>query len=252
MLDKNTAKKLAKELKIDLFTIYREYLQLLFLKYFYAKSESEKTFFKGGTAIRLLLGSFRFSEDLDFTCLLTPQSLNDLVEGAIRDMCTEVEGVSFKRLESVANSFTCKIFQRLEEFSFPLTIRLDFSLREKPIFTDTSYIGSIFPIGPYPQVTCLKDKEMLAEKIRALAIRGRGRDIFDLWYLLTKRIGIDWELVNKKMLFYKEEINLAELITIIEKMPLKHIKSDLTRFLPISHRDLVNKMQELTIKKLSE
>lgn len=252
MLDKNTAKKLAKELKIDLFTIYREYLQLLFLKYFYAKNESEKTFFKGDTAIRLLLGSFRFSEDLDFTCLLSSQSLNNLIGGAIRDMRKEVGDVSFKRLESVANSFTCKIFQRLEKFNFPLTIRLDFSLMEKPIFTDTSYIESIFPIGAYPQVACLKDKEILAEKIRALAIRGRGRDIFDLWFLLTKRIGINWELVNKKMLFYKKEINLSELITAVERMPLKHIKSDLTRFLPISHRDLADKIQGLTIKKLRE
>jgi len=67
MLDKDTAQDLSRELRIDLFTVYREYLQLLFLKYFYNQKESQKIYFKGGTALRFLYGSFRFSEDLDFT-----------------------------------------------------------------------------------------------------------------------------------------------------------------------------------------
>ena len=70
MLDKETAQDLSKKLNIDLFTIYREYLQLLFLKYFYNQKETDKVYFKGGTALRFLFGSFRFSEDLDFTTLL--------------------------------------------------------------------------------------------------------------------------------------------------------------------------------------
>lgn len=63
MLDEEACKNLAKELKIDLFTVWREYLQLLFLKYFYAGKNTEKVYFRGGTALRFLFGSFRFSED---------------------------------------------------------------------------------------------------------------------------------------------------------------------------------------------
>jgi len=50
MLEKGVALQLSRELKIDLFTIYREYLQILFLKYFYGQKESQKIYLKGGTA----------------------------------------------------------------------------------------------------------------------------------------------------------------------------------------------------------
>ena len=43
----------------------------------------------------------------------------------------------------------------------------------------------MFPVGPYPQVAHLKIKELLAEKVRAILTRTRGRDIFDLYFLLV-------------------------------------------------------------------
>src|SRR3989338_11249233 len=67
MLNYDFLDKKARESKIDRITIFREYWQLLLLQRFYLTRGSEKLFFKGGTAIRFLLGSFRFSEDLDFT-----------------------------------------------------------------------------------------------------------------------------------------------------------------------------------------
>lgn len=252
MLDNYIARNLAKEFKIDLFTIYREYLQLLFLKHFYAKHNSENIYFKGGTAIKFIFGSFRFSEDLDFTSLLNPSKLAILIEESLKDLNKEVGNVNFKKLDSFTNSFSGKISQNLPDFNFPLTIRLDFSLREKPFFADTSLIETTFPIGPYPQITHLRIEEMLAEKIRALIIRGQGRDIFDIWFLLTKKAALDWNLVNKKMLLYNKNTNMAELLTIIKNMPIKDIKSDLTKFLPLSHRNLCNNIKELTIKKLEE
>src|SRR4030066_850711 len=57
----------AKESQIDKITIFREYWQLLILQKIYLTRGSEHFIFKGGTAIRFLFGSFRFSEDLDFT-----------------------------------------------------------------------------------------------------------------------------------------------------------------------------------------
>lgn len=252
MLDRFTAQKLAKELKIDIFTIYREYLQLLFLKYLYARKGSEKVYFKGGTAIRILFGSFRFSEDLDFTTSLTSLKLNQLIQETVKDLQAEIEIVSFKKGKSIKNSFTGRIFQDLDEFKFPLTIRLDFSIREKPLFIKNSYMESIFPIGTYPLITHLDAKEMLAEKIRALITRGRGRDIFDIWFLLTKKIPLELELVNKKMSIYKKKTSLPNILSRIKKMPDEDIKSDLKRFLPVSHRDMVNKMKDLALQKLTE
>lgn len=252
MLDKDIAQNLSKQLNIDLFTIYREYLQLLFLKYLYTHKESKRVYFKGGTALRFLFGSFRFSEDLDFTALLSKKTLKNLINKTLKDLNKELEGVIFKENKTLTDSFSGKIFQKLPEFNFPLTIRLDFSLREKPFLVDTSYIETIFPVGPYPQVVHLKIEELMAEKARAILTRTRGRDIFDLWFLLSKKVPLDWQLVNKKMKYYKKRANLEELIKLIEKFPQREIKEDLTKFLPVTHRDLVEKLKDLILEKLRQ
>ena len=252
MLDKETAKRLAKDLKIDLFTVWREYLQLLFLKYFYAKRNTEKVYFKGGTALRFLFGSFRFSEDLDFSTLLDSSKLEKLVQETVRDINKEGEAVKFKERKTIGNSFSGRVFQKLQDFDFPLTIRLDFSLRENPFEIKNSYVETVFPVSAYPLVTHLSSAEIMSEKIRALFIRKKGRDIFDIWFLLTKKVPIDWKLVSKKMLIYNKEVGIREFISTIRNMPDKEIKADLTRFLPVNHRDIVSRIKGLVLDKIEE
>jgi len=251
MLKEPTIKRLAKQLKIDTFTVQREYLQLLFLKYFYTEKETAKVFFKGGTAIRLLFGSFRFSEDLDFTSLLKEKELKELALRSLDRISREESAkLMFKQEISIAGTFRARIFQEVEGLKNPLTVRLDFSIREKPFSTDVNLIETVFPIGPYPQVSHLKAEEVLAEKIRAVLMRVRGRDIFDLWFLLTKQVPINWQLVNKKMSLYKKKTSPEQLIKKIKTLSQEAIKSDLAKFLPESHRNLTEKIKELTLAKL--
>jgi len=251
MLEKDIALQLSRELRIDLFTIYREYLQIIFLKYFYRQKKSQKIYFKGGTAIRLLYGSFRFSEDLDFTSLVKKEELKELINKSIKELSIEVAGVRFKKVESIADSFSGRIFQGLPEFKIPLTIRLDFSLREKPVLSvNSSYLETIFPVSPFPHVSHLKAEEMLAEKIRAVLTRCRGRDVFDVWFLLAKKVPVDWNLVNKKMALYKKKVSKEDLLSALEKFPPDEIKNDLTRFLPTSHRGLIKELKNLAIEKI--
>lgn len=251
MLNREQVQIFSKELKIDIFSVYREYLQLLFLKYFYDLKESNQVYFKGGTAIKFLYNSFRFSEDLDFSSTLKEEEIKALIQKAIKNLSGEVP-VSFKQEKSIANSFTGRIFQKITDFNFPLTVRLDISFREKPIYIETKYIETIFPISPYPLVVHLAAKEILAEKIRALKIRGKGRDVFDIWYLLSKKIVIDWNLVNLKMSFYDKKTDVRELINIIKGISDKEIKKDLTKFLPLNQRTTVAKVKIWLIEKLGE
>lgn len=72
----------ARHFKIDDASILREYVQFLFLRSFYALKESRHVFFKGGTAIHFRYGSFRFSEDLDFSTLQSSDQLRQEVEAA--------------------------------------------------------------------------------------------------------------------------------------------------------------------------
>ena len=250
MLDRETAQRLAKDLKIDLFTVWREYLQLLFLKYFYAKGNTEKVYFKGGTALRFLFGSFRFSEDLDFSTLLDSLKLEKLIQETVKDLNKEGEVVKFKERKTIGNSFSGRLFQKIPEFRFPLTIRLDFSLRENPSEIENSYVETVFPVSAYPLVTHLSSAEIMSEKIRALFIREKGRDIFDVWFLLTKKVPVDWKLVSKKMLIYNKKVNVEKFISVVRNMPDEEIRADLTRFLPINHRDIVSKIRELVLEKI--
>lgn len=250
MIDKETLQDLAKELKIDYFTVSREYLQLLFLKYFYSQKESEKVYFKGGTALRFLFGSFRFSEDLDFTSLLTKSKLKILINKTLQDLNKEAGEISFLEEKTITDAFTGRIFQKLNEYNFPLTIRLDFSLREKSFLTETSYLETVFPVGPFPQISHLKIEELMAEKVRAILTRNKGRDIFDLYFLLSKQVPIGWKLVNKKMALYKKTADRDKLIKAISDFPQEEIRNDLTKFLPLTHRNLVDKIKELTLDKL--
>lgn len=250
MLSKEQAQNFAKESKIDLFSIYREYLQLLFLKYLYGLDKSSQIYFKGGTAIKFLFGSFRFSEDLDFSSVLEDKAVELLVQRAVKDLSRELP-VFFKKEKTVADSFSGRIFQDISDFKFPLAIRLDISLRERPIYTETNYIETNFPIVPFPLVRHLIDKEILAEKIRTFLIRGEGRDVFDLWFLLSKKVEIDWYLVNLKMSYYNRKTDLKKIIDLIGKMSDQDIQKDLNKFLPLNQRPMIKKMKTLLLEKLN-
>jgi len=73
-------KELATIFKIDEYSIFREYLQLLFLSYLYQEKKANKLFFKGGTALRLIFGSPRFSEDLDFSTTYSDSEITKLLK----------------------------------------------------------------------------------------------------------------------------------------------------------------------------
>lgn len=55
MITPGQIQSLAKTHQIDNFTILREYLQLVFLGHLYSDRKSKHIYFKGGTAIPLLL-----------------------------------------------------------------------------------------------------------------------------------------------------------------------------------------------------
>ncbi|MGC9005842.1 MAG: nucleotidyl transferase AbiEii/AbiGii toxin family protein, partial [Candidatus Micrarchaeia archaeon] len=53
-------------------------------------------------------------------------------------------------------------------------------------------------IPPY-SVFSMDEREIAAEKIRAIMTRGFARDLYDLWYISKKGIQIDKNLVERKL-----------------------------------------------------
>ncbi|OGJ22156.1 hypothetical protein A3K73_04100 [Candidatus Pacearchaeota archaeon RBG_13_36_9] len=57
----------------------------------------------------------------------------------------------------------------------------------------------------------LEEKEILAEKLRALINRGEPRDFYDLWVLISKNVEIDKKLIFKKLKEEKSKISELKL-----------------------------------------
>lgn len=256
MISSNFISQKALAFQIDRYTIIREYVQLLFLRYFYERQREIKAFFKGGTALRFLFNSFRFSEDLDFTCLGDMKKMQGSLEEDILPKLEAEAGFKIlvkdeKVFEEIGVGYRL-VLQPNELIRQPLGIRLDFSFREKPIEPEVSAIAVYdYPISPFPLVTHLSKKEILAEKVRAILVRKAPRDLFDLWFLLKQGTSLEWDFVAEKMKYYpKVKFDKEILKRGIQKFKPENLKKDLNQFLPANYRHYYSKIIEETLNLL--
>jgi len=229
---------------IDQITIFREYLQLIFLNYLYQEKKSEKIYFKGGTCLHLLYGSPRFSEDLDFSTDLTKKEIKLLIKKIVEKIQKEIPGISLIFIHSGRKSLRYKLKYQGKEFKYPLTIRLDFAFEEILLKPKVSKIETKFPINFLSLVLSLKEEEILAEKIRAFLLRAKGRDIFDLWYLLSKNLFVKKDILEKKLKKVGLKFNQKNFFNKIKKYPSNKLKLDLAKFLPRSYRKIIPELKE--------
>lgn len=251
MISNDQIREFSKRFAIDEYTIIREYIQIVFLSILYSTKESQKIYFKGGTAIRLLMKSGRFSEDLDFTSELTAKQLEPIVADTVKKMSMTVPDITLKRMEESPMSYTGLLSYQPEGNKYPLTIHLDFSLREKPETATETVLESDFPVVPQPIVRHMEWSEVLAEKIRAFLYRLKGRDVYDLWFMLSKGTDLDWDMINRKLEFYKMSTSLEDLVKRVDDFEEKKLRDDLGKFLPAHDRNLVLYLKDMTHKQLA-
>lgn len=250
MISKDQINEFSKRLAIDEFTIIREYIQVVFLGEFYGAPKSAKVYFKGGTAIRLLFKSARFSEDLDFTSELGAIELEPLIAETVKKVGLTIPNISLKRTEENKNAYTGILSYQPQRAKYPLNIHLDFSLREKPETSRETVLESDYPVVPQPVVRHMDWQEVLAEKVRAFLYRLKGRDMYDLWFMLQKGVGLDWGMINRKLKIYDMETSLPDLMNRIGNFEEKQLKYDLAKFLPAQDRNFVYHLKDLTMNQL--
>src|SRR3990167_7154085 len=89
-------------------SILKEYLQYKILNSIFNSPYSEKLAFLGGTALRILYGNTRFSEDLDFDNLgLTEKEFKQLSEIIEKDL--RLEGIEVKIKTVTKDAYRIKI-----------------------------------------------------------------------------------------------------------------------------------------------
>lgn len=225
--------------------VAREYCQHLFLSYFYKKPKSEKVLFKGGTALRLIFKSPRFSEDLDFSAInagtITVQEINGLIDGVIVDI--KNEGIECEKIlnpgtqgETTGGYFAIIKMKMLE---FTSEIRLQISFRSpSEAISNTTLIQNDF-IAPYVMIY-LTESMLVSEKIQALIERKKPRDFFDLYFILRS---------NELVKFIPKMPNLkSQLIEIINQE--RGIENELKIFLPVSYQTLLKDFKDRLQKEI--
>jgi predicted nucleotidyltransferase component of viral defense system len=249
MLDQKTLQQLSKQMEIDEFTILREYLQIRFLDVFYRKIGVEEIFFKGGTAIRLLFGSTRFSEDLDFTNKVRPENLEQLLQKTLKGLQSEFPRLSLKELDA-PQGYSAKLVLPTEISQQNLTVKLDFTHTAVYENTQLSPVKTQLPVASLALTKHLSRKEILAEKFRALWRRKRGRDLFDIWFLLSQGEKFDQKLVQKKYDLYQEKLDLQQIREKIDRWDEKELDHDLRKFLPRAERRIIPELKRLALENL--
>lgn len=217
-------KTLASKLQTTELNVRREYIQHVFLSYFYQQPQTSRLFFKGGTALRLIFGSPRFSEDLDFSTSLN--NLNDL-ESILLDSLQEIqrEGIKVEVIES--KKTTGGYLAHLQFLLNQELILIEFNVseREKRLKGDVTTIASDFLI-PYTIVN-LSTEQLIWEKVQALLDRQKPRDFFDIYFVL-----------RKNLLPVKAKSILVEILDVLEKTNIDFEK-ELKQFLPKSHWQII-------------
>ncbi len=198
--------------KTNLYYEEKEYLQYIFLN---AISRYPDSFvFKGGTCLRICFGFERASEDLDFSTNLKINKLKEIVYKCLKD---------FELLNLESKIYSEKEFQgnlRFEiRFKGPLfqsntrstnTLKIDFNKRKVKNKT-VKIVQKLFSDVPMFSIVVLDEREILAEKIRALINRAESRDLYDVWIFLNKGIKIDKKLLSIKLKEEKSKLSNLKL-----------------------------------------
>lgn len=234
MLSESVIRDFAVKWQTTKINVVREYLQHVFLSYLYQRKDSGDLAFKGGTALRLLFRSPRFSEDLDFSGSLKPFHLERLVNDVISKI--KDEGIALETQESKPTSggFLALFQGELhgERIGLELNVSLRKKVRPEPILVAT-------PLYPSYQCLALPVTELVREKCEALLTRRKPRDYYDLYFLLRERLGIDAILPLKK-----------KLVEALQGMDSKSIAKELKIFLPVSHHQIAAKLDSLLMSEL--
>lgn len=256
MLSSNELSALAKKYKINESIILREYLQLLALQKIYSFAGAAKIFFKGGTCLHLIYGISRFSEDLDFTVNQQEADFLEFIKSPFKELAKENNCRIQEKKTIAGKSFL--LTAETDLIAGPVFIRFDFSFRESVLDPQKKIIETEFPVLFNTYINCLSAEEILAEKVRAILSRDKGRDYYDLWYLLSQGTAFREDFIKEKLVYYNLEWPSAyqRLKEKVGRLAVKDFVSDLRPFIPINEReklgDFCGYVKDFILKKFQQ
>jgi predicted nucleotidyltransferase component of viral defense system len=175
MLTPETIKNLAQKYQTTAGNIRQEYIQHLFLAYFYQQPQASKVYFKGGTALRIMYNSPRFSEDLDFSATLySVAPLEEAVLATLQAIEREAIPAEIRDTKKTSGGYLAIIVFTLG--ADKVNLRLEISLRQVAKGNKTGTVATIVSdfLPPYTLVG-LDQKQLVGEKLPGAAEPGQAK-----------------------------------------------------------------------------
>lgn len=202
MISVQQLRAISRKTGLNLYQQEKDYCLKMFL-YSYYKVFQEAVF-KGGTCLRYLYGIERFSEDLDFNLATDPIAFKGQVHKVLRELGLVGMECNLVREETFEDAFACEIAFKgplHRELSQSLNkIRLDAGIRTGTLREPAwRLIASEYPeTRERFMALAMREEEMLVEKVVALMERRKGRDLYDVWFLLNQGVPLDKDLYAQK------------------------------------------------------
>jgi len=182
----------------------KEYLQLMILDYLSSTPSIRKMAFIGGTNLRLVKGIDRFSEDLDFDCKeFSKAEFVEMTNGVIQflersGLRVEVRDKENPKLTAFRRNiyfpellFDLGLSGHKEERFLIKIESQDQGISYPHVMTNIKGCGFFFPF-PVPS-----DGVLCSMKIAAMLTRAKGRDFYDLMFLLPQSKP-DYDFLSKR------------------------------------------------------
>lgn len=238
MIDRDFVKKISEKYQTTRFNILREYAQNIFLSQLYLQKGSDSMLFKGGTALRLIYNSPRFSEDLDFTSVrISKLAIEDLVQNALVEIERFGMHVRINEFSVTSGGYIC--FITLSVLDEKLSIELNISKRiSGAVKGEATLISNDF-VPPYNLIQ-LPQRELVNEKIKALLERTKPKDFFDLYFMMRSNLLV----TEQKNILYKA---LGKL-----KSKDYNFNKELKIFLPKSHQAIIKNFKQTLQREIEK
>lgn len=238
--------------------ILREYLQYKILEAIFSSKFGHKLVLMGGTALRIVYSNPRFSEDLDFDNHdLSKEEFEELSQLIKKSL--EREGYEAEVRNIYKKAFHCYI--KIPEILYKeglsnlpdqkITIRVDTTAQ------DYKYTPNIFLLdafGVYQNIRTVPLELLLAQKFAAVLERKRakGRDFFDISYLLSREVKPDMKYVSDKLQISNKTELRKVVINHIDKLDLFSLTNDVKQFLfTPSHISRIINIKKQLVRRLA-
>ncbi len=254
MLTRTQIQRLAQRHSIGIQAQERDNLQHLLLYSLYSRSQA--LVFKGGTALRIVYKGNRYSEDLDFNGPAETPMLQGLWKNVLEDLG------GFGVNAEIRNEWQSTVGYSFDvSYQGPIydgrdrtkgKVRVDISTRREKTDTQRVLVPSEYDdLRPFV-LTVISPEHLLAEKVRALLVRSKARDVFDIWLLINQGIVVDRKLIEKKLALYEIPLTTQNLDDALDKA-----KADWTRDLRpllsqlVSWRDAASQIEPVLRKLIA-